>query len=320
METSEIIKKRRKELGLTLKQVAEKLGVSESLISRYESKDVKNMGIDKIIPLAEVLKCSPAYLMGWEEEKNLRNKLVHKIDVSTEDKIKFIKSIEKHFKEGMTYEEISKILDFPRLEVIMQQIVFEKDLLQLAKMDKNIFNLLLNSLNSVTREILSVTHLPFDKDDAEMNKETLEQVMNGMNLDKILELELNKYKSSSNENFKYIKFTIKKIKDVVKACKEKGRKYPFDIVHSDGKVTELKFINNTFYAFTFNINDDPIEVEYYKIPFGEISKEEILYIFLLENGKNFFNNPNISMLDKEKLINELQEEFFKAKFNIKNNK
>lgn len=68
MEINEIIKQRRKELGLTLKQVAEKLGVSESLISRYESKDVKNMGIDKIAPLAKILKCSPAYLMGWEEE------------------------------------------------------------------------------------------------------------------------------------------------------------------------------------------------------------------------------------------------------------
>lgn len=69
MKVNEIIKKRRKELGLTLKDVAQELGVSESLISRYESNDVKNMGIDKITPLAKVLKCSPAYLMGWTEEK-----------------------------------------------------------------------------------------------------------------------------------------------------------------------------------------------------------------------------------------------------------
>ena len=34
MKVNEIIKRRRKELGLTLKDVAEKLGVSESLISR----------------------------------------------------------------------------------------------------------------------------------------------------------------------------------------------------------------------------------------------------------------------------------------------
>ena len=73
MKVNEIIKKRRKELGLTLKQVAEKLGVSESLISRYESNDVKNMGIDKIIPLAKVLDTTPAFLMGWETKREKEN-------------------------------------------------------------------------------------------------------------------------------------------------------------------------------------------------------------------------------------------------------
>ena len=71
MQINEIIKKRRKELGLTLKQVAEQLGVSESLISRYESKDVKNMGIDKIAPLAEILKCTPAYLIDVYKRQEL---------------------------------------------------------------------------------------------------------------------------------------------------------------------------------------------------------------------------------------------------------
>jgi transcriptional regulator, XRE family len=69
MKINERIKARRKELGLTLKQVAEKLNVSESLISRYETNDVKNMGIDKIAPLAKILKTTPSYLMGWSEEE-----------------------------------------------------------------------------------------------------------------------------------------------------------------------------------------------------------------------------------------------------------
>lgn len=68
MEINERIRKRRKLLGLTLRQVADKMGVSESLISRYESKDVKNMGIDKLVPLAEILGVTPSYLMGWEDE------------------------------------------------------------------------------------------------------------------------------------------------------------------------------------------------------------------------------------------------------------
>lgn len=72
MEINKIIKKRRLELGLTLKDVAYALGIAESTVSRYESSDIQNMGIDKIESLAKVLECSPAYLMGWEESTSSR--------------------------------------------------------------------------------------------------------------------------------------------------------------------------------------------------------------------------------------------------------
>lgn len=67
MEIQSIIKNRRLELGLTMKDVAKALNVSEATISRYESSDIQNMGIDKLEPLAKVLHCSPGYLMGWEQ-------------------------------------------------------------------------------------------------------------------------------------------------------------------------------------------------------------------------------------------------------------
>lgn len=66
MEINERIKARRLELGLTLKDVADALNVAESTVSRYETSNIQNMGIDKIKTLADVLKCSPEYLMGWE--------------------------------------------------------------------------------------------------------------------------------------------------------------------------------------------------------------------------------------------------------------
>ena len=50
------IKNKRKELNLTLKDIADKLEVSESLISRYESGNVKKIGMDKLIPLSEILQ------------------------------------------------------------------------------------------------------------------------------------------------------------------------------------------------------------------------------------------------------------------------
>ncbi len=68
MEVQEIIKARRIELGLSIREVSQALGVAASTVSRYESSDIQNMGIDKIEALAKVLRCSPAYLMGWENE------------------------------------------------------------------------------------------------------------------------------------------------------------------------------------------------------------------------------------------------------------
>ena len=67
MSVQHIIRKRRLELGLTLKQVAKALNVAEGTVSRYESGDIQNMGIDKIEALSKVLRCSPGYLMGWED-------------------------------------------------------------------------------------------------------------------------------------------------------------------------------------------------------------------------------------------------------------
>lgn len=64
MEINEVIKKRRMELGLTLKEVALALGTAESTISRYESNGIQNMGVDKLLDLAKVLKCTPMYLLG----------------------------------------------------------------------------------------------------------------------------------------------------------------------------------------------------------------------------------------------------------------
>lgn len=64
------IKERRTELGLTLFQVADLLGVREATAQRYESGEIKNIKHEIIVNLAEILHCSPAYLMGWEDKNN----------------------------------------------------------------------------------------------------------------------------------------------------------------------------------------------------------------------------------------------------------
>lgn len=67
MEIKDILKNRRIELGLTMKEVSEIVGVSEATISRWESGDIANMRRDKIVALANALQMSPAVIMGWEQ-------------------------------------------------------------------------------------------------------------------------------------------------------------------------------------------------------------------------------------------------------------
>lgn len=67
MEIKNIIKEKRLEKGLTMKQLAGMVGVSEATISRWESGDIANMKRDKIATLAKVLDIPPAVIMGWDE-------------------------------------------------------------------------------------------------------------------------------------------------------------------------------------------------------------------------------------------------------------
>lgn len=67
MVFSSHLKSRRKELGLTLNDIANLMGVSEATVQRWESGAIKNLRYERISALASVLNVSPAYLMGWTE-------------------------------------------------------------------------------------------------------------------------------------------------------------------------------------------------------------------------------------------------------------
>ncbi|AUJ26588.1 LexA repressor [Virgibacillus dokdonensis] len=73
MKIGDRIRKRRKELKLSVEQLAEMLGKNRATVYRYESSEIENMPIDIIQPLAKALKVSPAYLMGWEQFDNDNN-------------------------------------------------------------------------------------------------------------------------------------------------------------------------------------------------------------------------------------------------------
>ena len=62
----ERIRRRRKQLGLSVDDIAKKLGKDRATIYRYESSEIENLPLNVLEPLAKVLRVSPGYLMGWE--------------------------------------------------------------------------------------------------------------------------------------------------------------------------------------------------------------------------------------------------------------
>lgn len=63
LEIKDIIKNRRLELDLTLRDIAEYVRVSPATVSRWESGDIANMRRDKITLLSTVLQIDPVSLM-----------------------------------------------------------------------------------------------------------------------------------------------------------------------------------------------------------------------------------------------------------------
>lgn len=61
---------------MTMKELADKVGVSEATISRWESGEIANMKRNYIVKLADALGTKPNAIMGWEDHKVERSKAI----------------------------------------------------------------------------------------------------------------------------------------------------------------------------------------------------------------------------------------------------
>ena len=72
-EIKDLLKEKRRELGYTMKDVADRVGVSEATISRWESGEIQNMRRNNIVALSRLLELSPSTIMGWDITVNQDN-------------------------------------------------------------------------------------------------------------------------------------------------------------------------------------------------------------------------------------------------------
>ena len=75
------ISKLRKEMGLTQEELAIRLGYkSKSTINKIEL-GINDISQSKIVRFAKVLNTTPAHLMGWDEEEDLKAKNDVAVDI-----------------------------------------------------------------------------------------------------------------------------------------------------------------------------------------------------------------------------------------------
>lgn len=67
MDIKDLIKTKRIQKNLTMKELADKVGVSEATISRWESGEISNMKHKGIIALSNALDIEPNIIMGWDD-------------------------------------------------------------------------------------------------------------------------------------------------------------------------------------------------------------------------------------------------------------
>lgn len=61
-------KERRIQLGLSVQQVADRLGKHRATVYRYENGDIQDMTVETCIKLASVLCTSVSYLLGLTDD------------------------------------------------------------------------------------------------------------------------------------------------------------------------------------------------------------------------------------------------------------
>lgn len=73
------IKRARKEKGLTLKELGEKIGLTEATVQKYESGNIKTIDVELLANIAKVLGVTTGTLANWEEkyDVNPKENIVH---------------------------------------------------------------------------------------------------------------------------------------------------------------------------------------------------------------------------------------------------
>lgn len=148
MNIGQRIKERRKELNLSVDDVAKKLNKNRATVYRYESNEIENLPINILDPLAKALNTTPAYLMGWKSESTNVERGYSK-NILSQEEATLLENYNK-----LDNEDRNKVVDYTKL---------------LHNQDKYI--VLDNSSDEISATIDNVTNVDFNSNNKEDDEE-----------------------------------------------------------------------------------------------------------------------------------------------------
>lgn len=127
MSIGQRIKFLRTKLGMSIDELAVKLGKNRTTIYRYENGDIENLPLDILDPLAESLDTTPAYLMGWDSKDMISTKISNGEEEavyssSNDVHVKHVERWHKEFgMEAFTDDEHEKLIEYGKFLISMRK-------------------------------------------------------------------------------------------------------------------------------------------------------------------------------------------------------
>ena len=130
-DIGERIKKLRLERKMSVEELAKKIGKNKATVYRYEKNDIESMPYTVLVPIAEALNTTPAYLLGWESNGKINANLGHVLKELRLKKNKKLSEIsqELHISEDIynEYELGKRIIPYEVLEHVASHLGVDPD-------------------------------------------------------------------------------------------------------------------------------------------------------------------------------------------------
>ena len=119
MRIGERIRITRIKQGLTIDELASRLGKNKTTIYRYENGDIENLPLGILDSLADALNTTPAYLMGWS--KNQGEGRTNSESTMTPEMTYLYKWFGKHDLNSLTEDECAKVLEYAKFLISIRE-------------------------------------------------------------------------------------------------------------------------------------------------------------------------------------------------------